>query len=92
MLSNEKYTGNVLIGKTYCNNFPNNERSINKGECEKYLINDHHIPIISREQFDKVHSETLRRCNIKIDCAVVKRKQTHYSMKKSTLVCHNNDE
>ncbi|WP_394872858.1 recombinase family protein [Clostridium butyricum] len=90
MLSNEKYTGNVLIGKTYCNNFPNNECRINKGECEKYLINDHHIPIITREQFDQVQSEKLRRSNIKIDCAVVKRKQTHYSMKKSFLVSYNN--
>lgn len=92
MLSNEKYTGNVLIGKTYCNNFPNNERRINKAEYEKYLINDHHIPIITREQFNQVQAEKLSRSNIKIDCDVVKRKQTHYSMKNSSLVYHNNDE
>jgi len=92
MLSNEKYTDNVLTRKTYYNNLPNNERRINKGECEKYLINDHHIPIVTREQFDQVQSKKLRRSNIKIDCAVVKPKQTHYSMKKSSLVCYDNDE
>lgn len=93
MLSNEKYIGNVLIGKTYSNNFPYNERRVNRDQSEKYLNNDHHIPIITQEQFDRVQSEKIRRSNIKIDGAVVKRKQTHYSMKKSPLVFSNdNDE
>lgn len=83
MLSNEKYIGNVLIGKTYSNDFPYNKRRVNRDEYEKFLNSNHHIPIITQEQFDQVQSEKLRRSNIKIDGAVVKRKQTHYSMKKS---------
>lgn len=32
MISNEKYTGNVLVGKTYCEDYPYNQRLVNKGE------------------------------------------------------------
>ena len=31
MLSNEKYTGDVLVLKTYSSGFPNNKRVINSG-------------------------------------------------------------
>lgn len=91
MLSNEKYIGNVIIGKTYCNDFPYNERKVNKGEYHKYLINGNHTPIITREQFDQVQAEKIRRSNIQIDGNNSKRKHTHYSMKKSTL-CRDDDE
>ena len=45
LLSNEKYIGNVIVGKTYCDEYPNNQRRINKGEQKKYLLRDSHEPI-----------------------------------------------
>ena len=32
MPTNEKYIGNVLLGKTYAGKFPNNKQKINHGE------------------------------------------------------------
>lgn len=37
MLTNEKYSENVLLGKTYCEDYPNNERRVNNDESEKYI-------------------------------------------------------
>ncbi|MBW9155523.1 recombinase family protein [Clostridium tagluense] len=54
MLSNEKYTGNVVVGKTYGLEYPNNKRIINKSEFQKYLAIDCHVLIISQELFDKI--------------------------------------
>jgi len=82
LLGNEKYIGNVLLGKTYSKGYPNNERLINKDEKNKYLATHNHPPIISDEIFERVQSEKLRRSNIQVDNDGVKRKSTHYSMKK----------
>ncbi|MBS5949364.1 MAG: recombinase family protein [Clostridium sp.] len=81
ILSNEKYIGNVVVGKTYCNDFPYNERKINAGMAPKYLVENNHPSIIRKEIFNQVQSEKLRRSNIKNDGPVSKRKSTHYSMK-----------
>lgn len=81
ILTNEKYTGNVLLGKTYCENYPNNKRRINNGESEKYYSTDNHVPIISIEKFKLVQKEKLKRSNITVNDTKVKRKSTHYSMK-----------
>ena len=56
MLSNEKYTGNVLVGKTYCGDFPNNQRHLNNGEREKYLMTDSHSAIITEVLFECVQA------------------------------------
>ena len=64
MLSNEKYMGNVMVGKTYGLEYPNNKRIINKGELQKYLAIDCHIPIISQELFNRVQLKKTRRSNI----------------------------
>jgi hypothetical protein len=66
MLSNEKYTGNVVVGKTYGLEYPNNKRKINKGELQKFLAIDCHVLIISQELFDKVQLEKIRRSNIQV--------------------------
>ena len=81
LLSNEKYIGNVIVGKTYCDEYPNNQRRINNGEHKKYLMKDSHEPIITTEQFEAVQEEKLRRSNIQISDSSVSRKKTHYSMK-----------
>ena len=78
-LINEKYIGNVLVGKTYSNEFPNNKRLVNKNESDKYLAENCHPAIISKEKFERVQAEKARSSNIETDG--VKRKNTHYSMK-----------
>ena len=91
MLSNEKYTGNVVVGKTYGLEYPNNKRIINKGEFQKYLAIDCHFPIISQELFDKVQLEKTRRSNIQVVDDNATRRTTHYSMKRSTIAENNNE-
>lgn len=83
VLENEKYTGSVMVGKTYCGDFPNNKRKVNQGQQNQYLMQDSHTPIISAEQFDLVKAEKTKRSNIEKDEYGTKRKSTHYSMKKT---------
>lgn len=81
ILTNEKYIGNVILGKTYTGVFPNNKQQINCGVQEKYLMEDVHEPIIKLEKFEQVQEEMKRRSNIEIVDGKVKRKETHYSAK-----------
>lgn len=81
MLTNEKYIGNVMLGKTYTGEFPNNKQKVNRGVQEQYLMENAHAPIISIEVFEKVQEEIKRRSNIEIVGGKDKRKSTHYSAK-----------
>ena len=49
MVSNEKYTGDVIFQKTYTDSQFN--RHINYGQKDRYAMSDHHEAIISREVF-----------------------------------------
>ena len=61
ILTNEKYTGDVLTQKTYIIDPISKKTKKNTGELPQYLIKNHHIPIIEREQFDFVQTELNRR-------------------------------
>lgn len=50
ILKNEKYTGDVIYQKTYTDDSFNRHR--NKGEKNQYLVQNHHEPIISHEDFE----------------------------------------
>ena len=54
ILHNEKYVGDAMIGKTFTLDPISHKRMKNFGEADKFYIKDHHKPIISREDFDKV--------------------------------------
>lgn len=54
MLRNEKYTGDVQLQKTFTDDSFN--RHYNHGEENMYLVKDHHEPIVSHEDFDKVQA------------------------------------
>jgi Site-specific recombinases, DNA invertase Pin homologs len=82
ILTNEKYAGNVILGKTYGEEFPSDKRHLNRGEKNQYLANESHEAIISPEIFDAVIAMREQRSNIKIVDDKVVRKSTHYSMKK----------
>ncbi|ODA42941.1 recombinase family protein [Desulfosporosinus sp. BG] len=65
MLENEKYYGDVLLQKTITVDFLNHKRKENKGQAQKYIVNDNHQPIIPKEIFDKVQDEKERRALLK---------------------------
>lgn len=54
LLKNEKYTGDVLLQKTFVKDILEGKQVKNLGEMERFLIRGHHPPIVSRELFDKV--------------------------------------
>jgi DNA invertase Pin-like site-specific DNA recombinase len=82
VLGNEKYIGQVLLGKTYTGDFPNNKQFMNDGEYEQFLMKDAHDPIIALEKFEQAQEEMKRRSNIEIVNGAAKRKGTHYSSKR----------
>ncbi|KAF0194234.1 MAG: recombinase [Bacillota bacterium] len=82
VLGNEKYIGQVLLGKTYTGNFPNNKQFLNDGEHEQFLMKDAHEPIIGLKKFEQVQEEMKQRSNIEIVNGASKRKRTHYSTKR----------
>ncbi len=61
ILHNEKYTGDMLLQKTYTTDFRTKKRVINKGEKRRYYVEGSHAPIISKELFREVQNEILRR-------------------------------
>lgn len=81
MLTNEKYVGNVCLGKTYTGEYPNNKQKINHGEKIQFLAKQAHSPIIANEVYEQVQEEMKRRSNIEIVNGESKRKSTHYSSK-----------
>ena len=61
ILTNEKYTGDAILQKTYVLDCISKKRCVNNGELPKYLVKGHHEPIISHSEFDRVQAEMARR-------------------------------
>ncbi|MBS6474546.1 MAG: recombinase family protein [Clostridiales bacterium] len=55
LLRNEKYLGDVLLQKTFVKDVLTGKQFKNCGELERYLIQQHHPAIVSRELFDRVN-------------------------------------
>lgn len=53
ILSNEKYTGNMLLQKTYRLNHISKKKMINHGELPMYYVENSHEPIIDMETFER---------------------------------------
>lgn len=53
IVTNEKYKGDLLLGKTFTVDAITHRRLENMGEEEKYHITNHHEPIISDEMFNE---------------------------------------
>ncbi|EJO7641764.1 recombinase family protein [Listeria monocytogenes] len=62
IIKNEKYKGDILLGKTFTVDPISKRRLENMGEEDQFYIRNHHEPIISEEVFDKAH-EILNRRN-----------------------------
>ena len=59
ILSNEKYTGDLLLQKTYTDE--TFSRRTNKGELDQYFIENHHEAIISHDDFEAVNQAIKQR-------------------------------
>ncbi len=59
ILNNYNYTGDLILQKSYRENHLTKTKRINNGEFDKYLIENNHEPIISKEFFFAV--QELRR-------------------------------
>lgn len=55
LLRNEKYTGDVLLQKTFVKGVLTGKQFRNHGELERYLIQQHHPGLVSRELFKRVN-------------------------------------
>ncbi|HEL5167936.1 TPA: recombinase family protein [Clostridioides difficile] len=62
IIKNEKYKGDILLGKTFTVDPISKRRLENMGEEDKFYMKDHHEPIISEEVFEKAQ-EILNRRN-----------------------------
>ena len=83
ILTNEKYVGDVILYKTFSPNFPEKKRIPNNGEHKKYIQEDHHPAIISREMFRAVQEMRESRSNIERHAdGTVTRKAKRYTGKK----------
>ncbi len=61
ILVNEKYTGNMLLQKTYVENYISKKQKKNKGEKAQYLVENSHEAIIPKETFDAAQAERKKR-------------------------------
>ena len=61
ILKNEKYIGDVLMGKTFTIDPISHKRLSNLGEADKHYLKEHHEPIISKELFDRVQEIRIKR-------------------------------
>ena len=57
ILKLERYTGDILLQKTYKTDFLDEKVRRNKGELPQYLIRDHHPAIITRELYQQVQRQ-----------------------------------
>lgn len=61
IVNNEKYKGDILLGKTFTVDPLSKRRLENLGEEDRFYIRDHHEPIISEETFARAQEIRNRR-------------------------------
>ncbi len=54
ILRNEKYCGDVAMQKTFVEDYLTHKTVKNTGQLKAYLLHNHHEPIVSKEDWDKV--------------------------------------
>lgn len=64
ILTNERYSGDCILQKTVTVDCIGKVRKKNTGEAPMYYVHNSHPAIISREKFNKVQEELVRRKNI----------------------------
>ena len=64
LLSNEKYTGNVLLQKTYINDYWKHRQGKNTGELPQFFYEKNHPEIIDPSVFEAIQQKKKRRSNM----------------------------
>jgi len=82
MLSNEKYTGDVIVLKTINSLSGDTTKKIENNQFAKYLSSYNNPAIISKELFNAVQNEKQRRTNVDKTNEGNVRKSSKYSSKK----------
>ena len=65
IIKNEKYKGDILMGKTFTVDPISKRRLNNFGEEDKFYIRDHHEPIISEDVFERAQEILQRRSKVR---------------------------
>lgn len=86
ILSNEKYTGNAILGKTFKPDVLSKRRLPNKGEVPMYYAENTHPAIIEQEMFELVKAEMQRRKEDKTAAVGNSRFTSKYSFS-GLLIC-----
>ena len=91
ILSNEKYKGDALLGKTYIEDCISKKVRVNAGERPQYYVENNHPAIIDTATFARVQEELARRASKrKVKQVGTKTEQGRYSSKYALtelLVC-----
>jgi hypothetical protein len=83
ILSNEKYAGDSVYGKTIIAEYPS-MRQVRNNPDQISRSENHHPAVIDKALFDQVQEMKRIRTNVEVDEKGNKiRKNTHYSMKSS---------
>ena len=90
ILTNEKYTGDVIFQKTYSDSGFRRHR--NYGEQDMFLCENHHEAIISHEDFDKAREVLDRRALEKGNGSNTSRYQKRYAMSGKIRCGHCGDK
>ena len=84
ILTNEKYTGDVLFQKTYTDDGFN--RHTNYGEVDQFFCENHHEAIISHEDFERVQEVLAQRAAEKGNGINTSRYQNRYTFS-GKIIC-----
>ena len=64
ILRNEKYTGNLLLQKSFISDHLTKAKKKNRGELPQYYVEGSHEAIIDKSMFDRVQEELKRRAEL----------------------------
>jgi len=81
ILQNEKYAGNAVLQKTFCEDFLTKKMVKNDGQVPQVYVENSHPAIVSVEQYDLVQAEMNRRSRVPGS------RQSGLSVFSSKLVC-----
>ena len=79
IIKNEKYKGDLLLGKTYTVDPISKRRLENRGEEDMFYIEDHHEPIVSKEVWNK--AQEICKSRYKVNANIVEGCRTKYRRK-----------
>lgn len=87
VLRNEKYTGNILLQKTFISDHLTKKKRVNRGELPQYYVEDSHEEIIDKATFDRVQEELKRRAERYETASSVVKEQNSLAQKITCGIC-----